>query len=194
MAEIRSPGRPRDATVDEAILRAAKDLLAEGGVDAVSFTAVAERAGTTRPALYRRYADRTELAIAAIASMSAMTAPAPTGDFRADLIAELRSFEAGITALKGVGLAAMVLADATAPAVKAAYRVSVVTPRRKRIAAILRDAARAGEVSASVVDQKTLVTMATGSWYAFALAGTTPPRDWAERTASLLWTAAGGAA
>ena len=70
----------------------------------------------------------------------------------------------------------------------------MVTPRRKRIAAILRDAARAGAVSASVVDQKTLVTMATGSWYAFALAGTTPPRDWAARTASLLWTAAGSAA
>src|SRR6185437_2814601 len=48
-------GRPRDRRIDAAILRATADLLVEIGYSNLSMAAVAERAGTTKTALYRRW-------------------------------------------------------------------------------------------------------------------------------------------
>ena len=52
--------------VDERIVRATRALLYEGGLDAVSIAAVAERAGVGRPTVYRRYPDRDTLALAVL--------------------------------------------------------------------------------------------------------------------------------
>jgi AcrR family transcriptional regulator len=54
-------GRPRNDAIDEAAVQAALDLLAEGGVPAVTMDAVARRAGTTPPALYRRWSNAEDL-------------------------------------------------------------------------------------------------------------------------------------
>ncbi|MEH3155928.1 MAG: TetR/AcrR family transcriptional regulator [Gordonia paraffinivorans] len=54
-------GRPRDATIDDAVLEATRDLLVDEGYGAVTMNAVARRAGTTKTALYRRWASKTEL-------------------------------------------------------------------------------------------------------------------------------------
>jgi AcrR family transcriptional regulator len=51
----QSTGRPRDQRIDEAVLQAARALLVEHGWAGLSLTMIAERAGTTRPALYRRW-------------------------------------------------------------------------------------------------------------------------------------------
>jgi AcrR family transcriptional regulator len=65
---IRRPGRPRSAEADEAILEATLDLLVERGIEGTSIELVARRAGVTRATIYRRYADKTALLIAAIHS------------------------------------------------------------------------------------------------------------------------------
>jgi AcrR family transcriptional regulator len=54
-------GRPRNDAIDEAAIQAALDLLVEGGVRAVTVEAVARRAGTTPPALYRRWPNAEDL-------------------------------------------------------------------------------------------------------------------------------------
>lgn len=54
-------GRPRDAAIDDAVLQATRDLLVREGYAAVTMNAVARRAGTTKTALYRRWASKTEL-------------------------------------------------------------------------------------------------------------------------------------
>lgn len=51
----RTTGRPRDPRIERAALAAVRDLLGEGGYAAVTVAAVAERAGTTKAALYRRW-------------------------------------------------------------------------------------------------------------------------------------------
>src|SRR5580704_2324872 len=56
-----SAGRPRDPRIDAAILRATADLLVEIGYSNVTMAAVAERAGTTKTALYRRWSSKAEL-------------------------------------------------------------------------------------------------------------------------------------
>jgi AcrR family transcriptional regulator len=62
----RRPGRPRNEAIDEAALEAAIDLLIEGGVRAVTVEAVARRAGTTPPAIYRRWQSSDDLLWSAV--------------------------------------------------------------------------------------------------------------------------------
>jgi AcrR family transcriptional regulator len=188
----RGGGRPRSSDLDERILLAARELLAAGGVEALSFGLVAESAGTTRQAVYRRYPDRTALAVAVVASLASRHRDERSGDHFADLVAELTSFRSGITGLNGLGLIGGVLSETIEPQVIAAYRRGVVAPRRRRIASILADAVRDADLTATPSDQKVLVTMCTGSWYGFAVAGTPPPHDWPRRTAVLVWRAGGG--
>jgi AcrR family transcriptional regulator len=55
-------GRPRVPSTDDDIIEAARTLLDEGGYEAMSFEAVAQRAGVTRPTIYRRWPTRVHLA------------------------------------------------------------------------------------------------------------------------------------
>lgn len=54
-------GRPRAAGLDDAIRRASWQVLSETGYDGLTFEAVAEAAGCSRPTLYRRYASKGDL-------------------------------------------------------------------------------------------------------------------------------------
>jgi len=54
-------GRPRDARIDEAVLRATRALLEEVGYLQLTIAAIAERAGTTKPAIYRRWPTKAHL-------------------------------------------------------------------------------------------------------------------------------------
>jgi len=51
----RLAGRPRDPRIEQSAFAAVRELLVEGGYAAVTMAAVAERADTTRTALYRRW-------------------------------------------------------------------------------------------------------------------------------------------
>ena len=190
LAPVSAPaGRPRDTDLDHAIVTATQRLLGEVGYEALSIAAVAERAGTTRPAVYRRYGDKASLAIAAISALATTLSPEPGDDAFEDLVAELTAFRKGITGVNGLALAAVALSDATDEAVRSAYQAEVVAPRRARIGAIIDRAVSDGTLRAEVADRRVAVTMCTGSWYAFALAGETPSRDWPRRTATLVWRA-----
>ena len=59
-------GRPRSREASEAIQRATLELLCEEGLGQTRIDAVAERAGVSRPTIYRRYADRDALLEAAV--------------------------------------------------------------------------------------------------------------------------------
>ncbi|MBV8966396.1 MAG: TetR/AcrR family transcriptional regulator [Mycobacteriaceae bacterium] len=61
LGKAPAAGRPRDARIDASILRAAAELLVEVGYSNVTMAAVAERAGTTKTALYRRWSSKAEL-------------------------------------------------------------------------------------------------------------------------------------
>lgn len=68
----RTPGRPRSTEADAAILAATLDLLVERGIEGTTIEQVAQRAGVTRATVYRRYADKTELLVAAIVDAQAV--------------------------------------------------------------------------------------------------------------------------
>ncbi len=54
-------GRPRDARIDAAVLDAAAALLLEVGYAELTVAAIADRAGTSRPAVYRRWPSKAHL-------------------------------------------------------------------------------------------------------------------------------------
>jgi AcrR family transcriptional regulator len=54
-------GRPRDPRIDGAVLRATVELLAETGYPGLLVSAIAERAGTSKPAIYRRWPSKAHL-------------------------------------------------------------------------------------------------------------------------------------
>lgn len=61
-------GRPRRAGADEAALRATVELIAERGYAGTTIDAIAARAGLAKTTLYRRWASKSELAVAALAA------------------------------------------------------------------------------------------------------------------------------
>lgn len=83
--------RRRGQELEDALLEAAWEELVAGGYGSFTIDAVAERAGTSRPVLYRRWRNREELVLAAIRHSSARPAiPVPdTGSLRGDVIALL---------------------------------------------------------------------------------------------------------
>lgn len=62
----RRRGRPPSIDARNAILRAARELLAEGGPAAVTMEGVAARAGVGKPTVYRWWPDRHAVAMAAL--------------------------------------------------------------------------------------------------------------------------------
>jgi AcrR family transcriptional regulator len=102
--------RRRGAELEGAILDAAWWQLMEKGWSDFTFESIAARAGTSRPVLYRRWADRSELLKAAIthAGMLSPIQVPDTGSLRGDAITILRranEARAGYVALLSAQLA-----------------------------------------------------------------------------------------
>ena len=184
-------GRPRDAAIDEAVLEATLRQLARDGMTALSLASVAAEARTTRPAIYRRWKDKTALVVAAVAHLARVAPPSSTGEPFTDLVGELEHFQHCITEAAALPLAGLMMGDGVDPAVRARYTRDIVRPRRTRIRACLDRAVERGQLPADA-DLPVAGSFLTGSWYAFALSGTTPPDDWALRTTTLVWRACGG--
>lgn len=78
--------RQRDPEIDGRILEAARSLLDESGDHAVTLAAVAERAGVSRPAVYRRWPTRAVLLFELHTSSSVPPTMPDLGSLRAELI------------------------------------------------------------------------------------------------------------
>lgn len=186
-------GRPRDPSIDDAVLEETLRQLASHGFAALSLASVAAGAGTTRPAIYRRWPDKESLVVDAIARLAQVDPPERTGDPFDDLVTELEHFRHCITLAGSLPVAGLMLGDALDERVQATYREQIVAPRRARIRACL-DAAIADGHLPPDADLLVASSFLTGSWYSLALVGTDPPDDWARRVATLVWRACGGSA
>jgi LmbE family N-acetylglucosaminyl deacetylase len=109
-------GRPRDPRIDAAILGATADLLVEIGYANLTMAAVAERAGTTKTALYRRWSSKAELVHEAAFPIAPTALTAPEGDIAGDvrsMIAATRDvFSSPVVRAALPGLIADMAADA----------------------------------------------------------------------------------
>lgn len=83
--------RRRGQELQDALLDAAWEVLVEDGYAGFTYEAIADRAGTSRPVLYRRWAHRDELLLATLQRNWEPIAVPDTGDLREDAIGFLRN-------------------------------------------------------------------------------------------------------
>ncbi len=81
----RTGGRPRDPSVDDAIITTAREMLLEYGYEKLSIERVARQAGVAKTSIYRRWESKPLLALAAIESMRAELPFPDTGSLASDL-------------------------------------------------------------------------------------------------------------
>ncbi|MFE0645527.1 TetR/AcrR family transcriptional regulator [Streptomyces sp. NPDC058877] len=158
-------GRPRSDEASARILRAAVELLAEGGAAGVSVDAVAVRAGVSRPTVYRRWKDRTELIAAAVRhSFAAANPEAPhTADVRADLVTVLSNTVRLLTGTElGRVIAGLVSERPRSPELAAALH-EVERERRTILRQVLRRAEEQGRLRLS--DAELAVDLLLGPVY-----------------------------
>ncbi|TYB69178.1 TetR/AcrR family transcriptional regulator [Nonomuraea sp. PA05] len=86
--------RRRGARLEDALLDAAWDVLLEHGYLGFTYEAVAARAGTSRPVLYRRWPRREDLLLATLTRHWRPIAIPDTGSLRGDAIGFLRNADA----------------------------------------------------------------------------------------------------
>lgn len=154
-APARGRGRPRSTAADEAILEATRELLAEGGWTGLTVEGVAARAGVAKTTVYRRFASRADLAVAAVAQhmAAARTAPGANGaeDIRNAVAASAEVYSR--PAARAAFLA--VIAEAGRdPALRAAVERDVLAPGRQLVADGLARAVARGEITHELTDEK----------------------------------------
>lgn len=86
----RAPGRPRDRRIDDAVLEATAELLQEVGYARLSIAAVAARAGTHKPAIYRRWPSKAHLVHEAAFPTEDTALIPDTGNLRDDVESMVR--------------------------------------------------------------------------------------------------------
>lgn len=90
-------GRPRDPRIDAAVLRATVELLGETGYAGLPVSAIAERAHTSKPAIYRRWPSKAHLVHEAVFPVNAATAIPDSGSLPEDLREMVRRTMAVLT-------------------------------------------------------------------------------------------------
>ena len=88
-----SPVDPRVSRTRSAVLRAATDLLVEGGPSAVTIDAVVARSGVAKSTIYRHWESRDEVLLAVIESCAPVI---PTPDPDTDVVSALREVVAAM--------------------------------------------------------------------------------------------------
>jgi AcrR family transcriptional regulator len=137
------------ADVTEAIRQAFFAELAQCGYGRLSIEAVARRAAVGKPAIYRRWRSKQDMAVALVSEVAWAHLDMPdTGSLEGDVIAFLRAEYAVLTDPLAKAIIPDLLSEANRnPALEAALLRAVRDPRRTRAAAIIRRAIERGEVA-----------------------------------------------
>lgn len=180
-------GRPRDPRIDSAILRATAELLAENGYANLTLAAVAERAGTSKTALYRRWSSKAELVHEAAIPAHPTALATPGGDIAVDIRAMLAAardvFTSPVTRAALPGLIADIAVDPDLQERVMARLAGLFGAVRERLA----EAVRRGEVRADV-DPDRLVEVIGGATMMRVLMRTGEVLDehWVDQTTAIV--------
>jgi AcrR family transcriptional regulator len=139
-------GRPRDPHLDEAVVAATLQLLAEEGYARLTVERIAARAGVGKASLYRRWPDKVSIVLEAVSRNPERPAAPDTGSLRGDALAYLttlvryRTLHAdAILAISGEALCNERFADA--------FRAGMLEPTIAGLRVILQRAVERGEIA-----------------------------------------------
>jgi AcrR family transcriptional regulator len=155
-------GRKRDHTRDAEILKAALDVLAETGYEAMSIDMVATRAKAGKATIYRRWDTKGHLVLDAVSSLKD-TALSPdrlpdTGSLRGDMIAMINPRWLGESEHRIKILSGLMSLLYRAPELAAAVDTAIVEPSAAAYRQLMARAVERGEIPASTdIDTLALV-------------------------------------
>ena len=143
--------RRRGEALDAAIRAAVLELLVEQGPGAVTMEAVAAAARTSKPVLYRRWADRATLLRDTLLRTAIAAIPHDdTGSYRGDMLAVLRGWAALFSGEQAAAMRAVIGAMAQDPELAEAFRAEVIGWRKREMAALLSRGIARGDVRPDV--------------------------------------------
>jgi AcrR family transcriptional regulator len=178
MAATLPPGRPRDDKATSAILEATLRNLAQFGYAGISLDTIAAEAGVTKPTLYRRWASKADLVTAAMSEWRNRSMPEQTGDFEADLEANLRQMGRLLSQPLALAMiAALLLEERTKPELMDLYRERNIGPRQQALRKILLAAKRENALKPDL-DMNTVMAMVMGAYYWQLISGEPIPAKW----------------
>jgi AcrR family transcriptional regulator len=162
-------GRPRDERIDAAVLDVAADLLVEVGYAGLTVAAVADRARTSRPAVYRRWPTKAHLAHEAAFRDSTTGGLVSTGTLDGD-VRELvrRTAELLTTPLARAAVPGLIAEAATDPVLHQRLLDRFTTQGWRGLDDLLSGAVRRGELDPSI-DAATLLELVIGAVLAATL-------------------------
>ena len=151
MSETQLPGRrgrPRSAASEQAVLRAALDLLAKGqSPAAITIAEIARRAGAGKDTIYRRWQTKEDLLLDALASQVGELEIPESASLREVLVISLAELIERLQSDRGRRISrALQSAGDDFPKLRTRYRDTVIRRRHELIATHVRAALARGEL------------------------------------------------
>jgi len=183
--ERRSRGRPRSYRAQRAILRAARELIEENGLAALTMEGIAARAGVGKPTLYRWWPDRHAVAMAALMEDGPPESRPAVSEGRSSRhrLSTLQSLEQQLKRVIGVfaqpvgrTVARMIAAADSDSELSKAFRNHFIVARREEGRALLLRATELGEIRTGL-DVETALDMIYGALFFRLLLGHAPLND-----------------
>ncbi len=180
-------GRPRNPAIDEAVLRATVELIGESSYADLSLDAIAARAGTNKPAIYRRWRGKAHLVHEAVFPIDATTEIPDTGSLEDDVREMIRRTLAVLsTPAARAGLPGLVGEMSSDPTLHTALLERFGDILVRGLDDYLQSAARRGEVRRGVTAPELAEAIAGMTFLALLTRGANVDEEWIERTARLI--------
>ena len=180
-------GRPRDLRIDDAVLRATVELLGKSGYADLSVDAIARRAGTSKPAIYRRWPSKAHLVHEAAFPINEATELPDTGSLAGDVCEMVRrSANVLTTPAARAALPGIVAEVATDPTLHAKLLERFGDILASGLTDRLDDARARGEVRPDVSASDVVEAIAGITLMALLTRNEALTDAWVERTAALI--------
>jgi AcrR family transcriptional regulator len=180
-------GRPRDPRIDNAVLGATVELLGKSGYADLSVEAIAKRAGTSKPAIYRRWPSKAHLVHEAVFPMTEATELPDTGSLAGDVREMVRrTADVLTTPAARAALPGLVAEMATDPTLHAKLLERFGRVLSQGLTDRLDDAMSRAEVRPDVAAADMVEAIAGITLMALITRGQAITDAWVERTATLI--------
>ncbi|MDT5316804.1 MAG: hypothetical protein QOE74_5824 [Mycobacterium sp.] len=180
-------GRPRDPRIVGAVLEATVELLGETGYADLSVDAIARRAGTSKPAIYRRWPSKAHLVHEAVFPIGEATELPDTGSLESDVRAMVRrSADVLTTPAASAALTGLVGELAADPTLHAALLQRFSGILSQGLTDRLVDAVARGEARPDATADELVEAVAGITFFAMLTHGTSLDDAWVQRTATLI--------
>ena len=162
--------------MDQAILRATIELLSEVGYVSLTVAEVASRAGVSKPAIYRRWSQKSQLVVEAMVTQMRPGKDRDSGRTADDLLALAEQLMSLLTQTPfGRVLPGLVAEMADDPVLAASYRDLIIKPNQRQWHAVVAQGIDSGQLS-SDTDVDLVINAIAGPLY-FSLLITGDPID-----------------